>query len=283
MARYFLRFRHSDTGLTPTFLFFKKSSDLSAVTPPSIGEVGGGTYYFDFSPTFDIIFEVDGGVSIPTEEVRYVSDTISERDTYVDEPVSQVHDDVWNDADNRAPGTKGEYVETVGLPADNSAQPTLFGRAALLQADTDDIQTKLGVPATTIAGAVDAINIETDAASIANAVWNEALAGHVTAGTAGKIVQDIESGVAAVNTETDPANIANAVWNEVLTTHITANSGGDMVTRVFKILKNRTKIDATADTLTVYDDDGTTPLFEFDLKDKLGAPSGEKPFERVPA
>jgi hypothetical protein len=96
MARYFLRFRHSDTGLTPTFSFFKKASDLTNVTPPPILEVQNGTYYFDYTPTFDIIFEVDGGASIPTEEVRYISDTISPKDTYIDGAISNVKNEVWD-------------------------------------------------------------------------------------------------------------------------------------------------------------------------------------------
>lgn len=113
MARYFLRYRHSDTGLTPTFAapsFFKKASDLSDIGPPPVGEIGSGTYYFDYTPTFDIVFEVDGGPSIPTEEVRYIADTISPKDVFVDEPTSQVKDDVWNDAILRAPGTKGRIL-----------------------------------------------------------------------------------------------------------------------------------------------------------------------------
>jgi hypothetical protein len=111
MSRYFLRFRHSDTGLTPTFTFFKKASDLLDETPPSIVEVANGTYYFDYTPTFDVVFEVDGGASIPTEEVQYISDVIGPKDLFLDEPTSQVKDDVWNDVVDRAPGTKGDMLE----------------------------------------------------------------------------------------------------------------------------------------------------------------------------
>lgn len=128
MARYFLRYRHSDTGLTPTFTFFKKASDLTPQTSPPIGEVGSGTYYFDYTPTFDVIFEADGGPSIPTEEVRYIADTLSPKDTYVDEPTSQVKDDVWNDATNRAVGTKGDFVEHIGIDTDAVDAATVFGK-----------------------------------------------------------------------------------------------------------------------------------------------------------
>lgn len=84
MARYTITFRNSDTGLVspyPKFNFFKKLSDLSAVTPePAISEIGFGVYYFDYSPTFDIVFQIDGGPSIPTEEVRYPVGAISPSD-----------------------------------------------------------------------------------------------------------------------------------------------------------------------------------------------------------
>lgn len=84
MARYLITFRNSDIGLIspyPKFSHFKKLSDLSAVTPePAFGEVGNGVYYFDYDPSFDITFQVDGGPSIPTEEVRYVNGTISPSD-----------------------------------------------------------------------------------------------------------------------------------------------------------------------------------------------------------
>jgi hypothetical protein len=118
VARYFLRFRHSDTGLTPVFTggtFFKKASDLTPVTPPPIAEVGNGTYYFDYSPTFDIVFEVDGGASIPTEEVRYIADTISPKDSFVDEPTSQVKDDVLNAAlsGHQTAGSVGRFINDI--------------------------------------------------------------------------------------------------------------------------------------------------------------------------
>jgi len=134
-ARYFVRFRHSDTALTPTFAYFKRADTLVGVTSPTILEVGGGTYYFDYvftvSTAPDIVFEIDGGSSIPTEEVRYVSDTISIKDHFIDEPISQVVNDIWDDATNRGAGTKGEFVESIGLPTDASSVASVFGRMLL--------------------------------------------------------------------------------------------------------------------------------------------------------
>jgi hypothetical protein len=83
-ARYKIRFRHSDTGLTPTFTRFQRLDNFASILPvPTILELGNGDYYFDFVWTAatdpDVDFEVDGGPSIPTEEVRYVSGVLSVR------------------------------------------------------------------------------------------------------------------------------------------------------------------------------------------------------------
>ena len=52
---------------------------------------------------------------------------------------------------------------------------------------------------------------------------------------------------------------------------------------VRKYNTNRTKIDATANTLTVYDDDCTTPLRIFELLDSSSTPSVEEVCERKPS
>lgn len=49
-----------------------------------------------------------------------------------------------------------------------------------------------------------------------------------------------------------------------------------------KHLTNRDKIDKTAKTLIRYDDDGTTPLLTFDLKNSNGDASADSIFEKVP-
>jgi hypothetical protein len=139
-ARYFIRFRHSDTGLTPTFTYFKRSDTLVAVTAPAVSEVGGGSYYFDYTFTTldspDIIFELDGGASIPTEEVRYVSDTISLKDNFIDQPTSQVSGDVWQNGSTYLPGQKGWFIDAIGAPS----------VGASLAAGLQGVYDRLGVP-----------------------------------------------------------------------------------------------------------------------------------------
>lgn len=134
-ARYFVNFRKSDTGLTPTFVYFKNASTLATVTPPTINELSDGRYYFDWTFTTksdpDIVFQIDGGVSIPTEEVRFVNGQLSPRDRFIDEPISQVVTDVWTDNTAYAAGQKGKRVDDIGAAADTSSTASLFGKSLL--------------------------------------------------------------------------------------------------------------------------------------------------------
>lgn len=165
MARYFLRFRNADVGLTPSFLDFKKASDLSDVgSPPAIVELvsattGGGTYYFDYVPTFDIVYEVDGGAGIADATVRFIAGKISPNDTYIDEPVSQVKTDIWSDNTVYAGGQKGKRVDDIGAAADGSGVASLFGKALLYR---NDVFNRVGAPAgASIAADLAAIKAET--------------------------------------------------------------------------------------------------------------------------
>ena len=100
------------------------------------------------------------------------------------------------------------------------------------------------------------------AGAVADAVWDEAFAAHSIAGTYGLLAQQI-------------ATDANQA-------HLVALQAVSLMEVLLKYEKNRTKIDKTAFTLTVYDDDGTTPLRVFNLKNSLGAPSVTEVTERVP-
>jgi hypothetical protein len=60
----------------------------------------------------------------------------------------------------------------------------------------------------------------------------------------------------------------------------------DTVVTLRKTLTNRSKIHTTgpeANRLVIYDDDGTTVLLRFDLKDVLGIAGTTNPFEKIPA
>lgn len=99
------------------------------------------------------------------------------------------------------------------------------------------------------------------------------------------------------------SNVADVVWDEPANDHLVGGSMGekinmthattqslvlatnDIMSLVDIILKyetNRTRIDPLAKTLTVYDDDGSTPLRVFDLLDDAGVLSVEDVCERNP-
>ncbi len=52
------------------------------------------------------------------------------------------------------------------------------------------------------------------------------------------------------------------------------------VGKIFKIEKNKWKIERNQ--MIFYDDDGTTPLYTFNLKDARGSPSSKDVYEREP-
>lgn len=124
----------------------------------------------------------------------------------------------------------------IGTPAGASLSADVAAvkaETSSIQSDTNDIQARL--PAALVGGRIDAsvgamaantLNasaLATDAVDeIADGVWDEPLAGHLTAGTTGKALSDASSGGSAPSA----AAIADAVWDEDLAGHTTAGTGG---------------------------------------------------------
>lgn len=82
---------------------------------------------------------------------------------------------------------------------------------------------------TNLDAAITSLNDPT-AATIADAVWDEAKSGHVAAGSFGEEVQDhaLSSEITALNDPT-AASIADAVWDEAAADHVGAGSFGEEV------------------------------------------------------
>lgn len=93
-------------------------------------------------------------------------------------------------------------------------------------------------------------------------VWEEDATIHMNVGTTGLVLNSIKA-----DTTTIIMNVAS----------LTA-----LVTTLLKYQTNRTRVDPTAMTLTVYDDDCVTPLIVFDLLDAAGNPSVVEVCERKP-
>lgn len=266
-ARYFLDFRNSDTGLTPTFVFFQRADTFGATSPASpvggIIEKSNGRYYFDWTWAAktdpDIVFEVDGGASIPTEEVRYIKGTLSPRDRFLDEPISQVVTDVWADNTAYAAGQKGKRVDDIGAPADTSAAATVFGKTLLYKesvkgADDRSLTDVAGAGFSTgtdslkvVSDTLDLVKAKTDnlppdpadASDVALAISNATtsikgadnrdltqLAGTGVFVPGTDNLHEIAIDAAAASGAPSASAIAGAVWDEVLASHLTAGSTG---------------------------------------------------------
>lgn len=105
-----------------------------------------------------------------------------------------------------------------------------------------------------------------DPESVAEAVWDVQRSDHLTPGTTGEALSQIKA---------DTTAIANNLY-------LDADSVLEVVQLLLKFETGRTRIDPVANTLTVFDEDCTTPLRVFDLLDSTGAPSVADVCERRP-
>ena len=90
--------------------------------------------------------------------------------------------------------------------------------ATAILADTNELQSD-DVP-----GLIAALNDPT-AAVIADAVWDEALAGHLGSGSSGEALDNVSAGAS-------PSAIADAVWDEALAGHLGSGSSGEALDNV---------------------------------------------------
>lgn len=105
---------------------------------------------------------------------------------------------------------------------------------------------------------MSAMNVQDTAA----AVWDATASAHITPGTTGEKLSQTA------------ANVANLVLDMVTVKNL--------VDLILKYDTNRTKIDPIAKTLTIYENDCTTPLRVFQLLDSTGNPSVTEVCERKP-
>ena len=84
-------------------------------------------------------------------------------------------------------------------------------------------------------------------------------------------------------------NSAFDTWSQQRSDFVASGTFGLSITTALAVLdllvkfeSNRTRVDPDLKTLTVFDDDGITPIHVFDLTDFSGAPSVTEIAERVP-
>jgi hypothetical protein len=140
------------------------------------------------------------GAGWTTETLKALADAILN----LDGDVADVFDDVGD--------VKAEldlvHAKTNNLPTDPADQ------SAVELAITNAVTSVKGADADTLKVLSDQID-GISAGAIADAVWDEALAGHAVAGSAGDTLANI-----------DVSGVADAVWDELLAGHVIAGSAG---------------------------------------------------------
>lgn len=166
-------------------------------------------------------------------------------DALATDAVNEIADQVWEEAIADHSGTVGSTAEALAAAATGGSAPSAaviadavwdearaghvaagsFGEGvASVQGNVTGSVASVaagGITAASIAtGAVDADALAADAVGeIADGVWDEALAGHLAAGSTGEALNNAGSGASA-------AAIADAVWDEALADHVAAGSMG---------------------------------------------------------
>jgi hypothetical protein len=194
------------TGLTLTITASKDGAAFASITP-AVTETSNGFYSLALTTTHtntlgDLAIHVTGSGADPTDLVcQVIAFDLADADPSVD--VTK-----WN-------GTAVATPTTAGVPrVDVKAMEANVLTAAAINAD-----------------AITAAKVASDvSAEIADAVWDEAQAGHVTAGTFGLYLDTEVSGVGGGSLTA--ADIADAVWDEVRSGHTTSGTFGQGVASV---------------------------------------------------
>ncbi len=114
-----------------------------------------------------------------------------------------------------------------------------------------------------------------DAAS-AGDPWSTDISSGYTNNQAGSILKNSKTVIDSTKT------IVDNIKSKVDLVDVNVSSIISIINTLLKYEKNRTRVDKDSKTLTVYDDDGTTPLKVFDLKDFSGLSSYTEVAERSP-
>lgn len=104
--------------------------------------------------------------------------------------------------------------------------------------------------------------VEDIAPASAAATWEESATNHLNTGTTGLLLTQIKADTASI-----------LISETAMTT---------LLNTMLKYQRNRTKIDVANAQLIIYDDDCTTPLTTFNLRDFNGMPSVQEVCERIP-
>lgn len=205
-----------DTGKFPQAFIYDESNSLLSTKDLSHladGEYGNSTYVMPNNPFIHVRYRVwnESGHSTDSTLHSRAIDIFNRKD----ETIAAISDGVWDEAasGHTTSGTTGEQQNRLDATVSSRESETSAStRASTDQTEHDSTQS-----------AIAALTIPS-AASVADAVWDEALSGHTTTGSAGKALGTASSG-------SDPESIANAVWDENIDDNQSEGSAGKYLKR----------------------------------------------------
>jgi hypothetical protein len=187
---------------------------------------------------------------------------------------TDVENAVWDaaTASHQTAGTTGKALTDASATADPAAIADAVWDETLsthiIAGSAGEAQNRLDAAITTraqsgeamdlIAGALDANSLDVTAvAEIADGIWDEALSGHIVAGSAGLAQQNLDAAIttrsapgdamdlitnaldAAAIDSTGGQEIADFIWDELLAGHTTAGSAGEAQNRLDATIASR--------------------------------------------
>lgn len=118
-------------------------------------------------------------------------------------------------------------------------------------------------------GGLTTVDADAIAATVSSALLDKLVSGHTSPNTVGGLLSNINT---ASNTSAMNSQIVKDLLTEV----------HDMTSSLLKYSTNRTRVDSNQKTLTIFDNDGVTPIKTFSLRNMSGIPSVDEISERVP-
>lgn len=282
------------TGLSPTLDIWNLDTGTLSVNDAAMTEVGGGNYkynYTSYDTAVNYSFIADGGGGLANSD-RYLQTGNDDSQIPVTLATGAITAAVIaTDAiDSDAIAASAVTELQTGLSTHSAADVWSVGTRTLtsfgtLVADIWSHATRTLSSFGSLVSDIWAAVSRTITGGTVTTLANDSITADVIAASAITEIQGGLStldaagirtalGMASANLDTQlnalptAAENADAIWDEALSGHVIVGSASEFVTIIKKLAKNRVKHSGT--TLTLYDDDGTSALYTFQVKDKDG-------------
>jgi hypothetical protein len=214
-----------------------------------------------YSDDYDSPWMPAGGTNIVTNKVSALVNTVTTSGSTI--TVSEITNGVWNEPTSTHV-VAGSFGKLQQMIYDLSDAIKGVADSTLLKAtDTKDETALIKSDTTTIKADTSTLKNDTNT-----------IKGDLT--SIGGDITTIDSNLTSVK------GTVEATQTTISAMDLDINTIVSIVNTLLKYEKNRTRVDKNAYTLTVYDDDGVTPLKIFNLKDFTGAASYTEVAERMP-